>query len=114
MERILRSSTQRGEGQCWGVRLDGRLIAGAYFVRWRGRSIFLKGLADAAGREQRAMHALIDRYIGRHAGALDLLDFAGSNDAELARFYGGFGAKPAIYLRALVNKLPTLLRRTKT
>lgn len=114
MERILRSSIDRGEGESWGIRHAGALAAGAFFVRWGGRSIFLKGLTNAQGRELRAMHALIDRYIGRHAGTGLVLDFAGSNDPDLARFYSGFGAQPAFYLRALVNRLPALIRRTKT
>lgn len=114
MERSLRTGLERGEGMCWGVREGGRLVAGAYFVKWQHRLIFLKGLADGRGRELRAMHALLDHCIAAHAGQGLVLDMAGSNDADLARFYAGFGARPAIYLRAVVNKLPTLLRRTKT
>ncbi|MFT3886336.1 MAG: GNAT family N-acetyltransferase [Flavobacteriales bacterium] len=111
---ILLAAQADGTGSGYGVREGGTLVAAAFFVRWKGRLIFLKGLASARGRELLAMHLLIDRVIADHAGTGLVLDFAGSNDSDLARFYRGFGAVPAPYMRALVNKLPTLLRRTKT
>jgi hypothetical protein len=42
-----------------------------------------------------------------------VLDLAGSNDADLARFYGGFGAHRTVYLRAVINRLPPLVRNLK-
>ena len=88
-------------------------MAGAYFVKAGGRLIFLKGLANEQGRNLRAMPMLIDRVIEAHAGASLILDFAGSNDEDLARFYRGFGAQRAVYLRSVINRLPPLVRNLK-
>lgn len=113
MRRVFRASVADGTGFGKVVRREGVPIAAAWFVRWGGRLIFLKGLGNAEARERRAMHALVDQVVAEHAATGLLLDFAGGNDPQLARFYSGFGAVPALYLRALMNRLPPLVRRMK-
>ncbi len=114
MERVLRSAADRNEGFACGVRQQGMLVAGAFFVHWGGRLIFLKGLANEQGRALHAMHYLIDHVIAEHAEQPLLFDFAGTNDPDLARFYLGFGGERSVYLRALINRLPPLIRLLKT
>ncbi len=113
MQRIVRGAQERGDGFAVTVRAGRVLVAGAYFVKAGGRLIFLKGLANEQGRNLRAMPMLIDRVIEAHAGASLILDFAGSNDEDLARFYRGFGAQRAVYLRSVINRLPPLVRNLK-
>lgn len=113
MGRILRAAAADGTGFGRGMRVGGELAAAGFFALWGGRLIFLKGLATARGRELRAMHHLMDQVIAAHAGRPLTLDFAGSNDPQLARFYAGFGAGRMLYLRAVVNRLPPLIRRLK-
>lgn len=113
LRRILRAAQADGTGFGCGVYEGRTLVAAAFFTRWKGRLTFLKGLASERGRDLRAMHLLIDRTIADHAGQGLVLDLAGSNDAQLARFYEGFGAARSVYLRALVNRLPPLIGRMK-
>lgn len=112
--RVLSTADERGHGFACGVRSGGALVCAAYFVKWGGRLIFLKGLANEEGRKLHAMHYLIDRVIAEHAGQDLLFDFAGTNDPDLARFYMGFGGERSVYLRALVNKLPFPLNLLRT
>jgi len=56
-----------------------------------------------------AMTFLIDNVIREYAPGKLVLDFEGSNDKNLARFYRGFGAKEVEYLRLRKNKLNLLL-----
>lgn len=114
LARVLSAAEQQGHGFGCGVRSLGELVCAAFFVRWGGRLIFLKGLANEQGRKMHAMHYLIDRVIAAHAGQNLLFDFAGTNDADLARFYMGFGGERSVYLRALVNKLPFPLNLLRT
>ncbi len=114
MERLMRGAMAHGEGRPYLMWSGGSVLAAAFLVEWSGRLIFLKGLASAAGREARAMHHLLDRVIARHAGRPLVLDLAGSNDADLARFYSGFGAQRTVYLRAVINRLPPLVRNLKS
>ncbi|HEY0979110.1 MAG TPA: GNAT family N-acetyltransferase [Flavobacteriales bacterium] len=113
MDRVFAVAERMDVAVVRGVRHQGRVVAGGLFIRWGGRLIFLKGLSSAAGREVGAMQALIDGVIAEHAGHALVLDFAGSNDPDLARFYLGFGGERSVYLRALVNRLPPLLRLIK-
>lgn len=112
--RVLFTAVEQGHGLGCGVRYKGELACAAFFVRWGGRLIFLKGLANEQGRKLHAMHYLIDRVIAEHAGQDLLFDFAGTNDPDLSRFYMGFGGERSVYLRALVNKLPFPLNLLRT
>lgn len=114
MERILAATATNGSGFGRMAMHEGRAVAAAWFVEFTGRVIFLKGVALQEGRSVGAMHALLDAVIHERAGHCAVLDFAGGNDPELARFYAGFGARQVLYLRALMNRLPPLIRHMKT
>lgn len=113
MRRLFHWAMDQGQGLVRTVELEGRTVAGGFFVRWGGRVIFLKGLANAEGRTCGAMHALIDGVMAEHADGPWVFDLAGSNDPDLARFYLGFGGEQHEYLRALVDRLPALLKLIK-
>jgi hypothetical protein len=51
------------------------------------------------------MFYLIDKIIVEYSPGNLVLDFEGSNDASLARFYKGFGAKESSYLTLKINRL---------
>ena len=59
------------------------------------------------------MFYLIDRFIARHAASDTVLDFAGSNDEQLARFYAGFGSEKETYIRIVKNRLPFFIKWLK-
>ncbi|MFM7217983.1 MAG: GNAT family N-acetyltransferase [Flavobacteriales bacterium] len=89
------------------------LQAGAVFLRSPHGWIFLFSAVDPAGRSTGAMSALIDRFIERHAGESCVLDFEGSTDPDLYRFYKSFGSRESVYLRIRMNRLPFPLRLFK-
>ncbi len=72
---------------------NGKLIAGACFLKDHQRRWFLFSGRDNAESDKRAMFYLIDEYIKQHAGANLILDFNGSMNPNVARFYAGFGAQ---------------------
>ncbi len=59
------------------------------------------------------MFFLLDRFIAKYANTDTVLDFSGSNDADLARFYNGFGAEKEVYYRVVKNRLPLFIRWLK-
>lgn len=113
MRRIMEATQADGSGFGRMALHEGRPVAAGWFVQGPGEIIFLKGISSPQGREVGAMHALIDDVIGGFASSELNFDLAGGNDPQLARFYSGFGAQPVLYLRALMNHLPPLIRRLK-
>lgn len=107
LRRLLQALDARGRLHSRGVQDEkGELIAGAFFVDANGKVIFLFSGMGQEGKDSGAMILLIDRFIEENANKNLVLDFEGSNDPGLARFYRGFGAKECVYLQARCNRLP--------
>ncbi|MBO6026307.1 MAG: hypothetical protein J6P73_03595 [Bacteroidales bacterium] len=73
------------------------IICGALFMCSHQRITFLFSGNNAKGKETQAMTYLIDQVIREFAGQPLTLDFEGSDDENLARFYHGFGADSVMY-----------------
>jgi hypothetical protein len=85
---------------------DETFSGGAVFLISENRSIFIFSAASEVAKKSGAMAKLIDVYIEENAGKLRTLDFEGSNNPGLARFYAGFGSEHYSYQRAVRNDLP--------
>lgn len=81
------------------------LCAGAFFVQSHQRVIFYFSATDQVARETGAMPFLIDHFIQQFSQSNLILDFEGSNNPDLARFYEGFGAMRTVYPHYTVNNL---------
>lgn len=85
---------QRGLLDTWGARTpNGQLIAGACFLKDAQRTWFW-----ASGRNEelarfKAMFFILDEYIRQHAHQPLVLDFNGSSNPNVARFYRQFGSE---------------------
>ncbi len=73
------------------------IVCGALFLKSHQRITFLFSGNSVAGKETHAMCFLIDHVIREFAGQRLTLDFEGSDDDNLARFYQGFGSVPVTY-----------------
>jgi len=111
IQRIATESIQKGIGEIWGA-LDefNQMVAGILWVTSHQKSIFLFSALSENGRKLNAMPWLIDAFIRQNAGKPLILDFEGSNDEGLARFYSSFGAKKVFYKRYVRNTLPAFFR----
>lgn len=115
LRKLLQALDARGRLHTRGVLdAEGKLLAGAFFIDSNGKVIFLFSGLSERGKETGAMFFLLDRFIHDNAQKNLVLDFEGSNDPSLARFYRGFGAKECIYLQARFNHLPWPLRWYKS
>lgn len=86
------------------------LCAGAIMLKNRNKIVFLfSGLSDE-GKNGGAMVRLLDSIIKEYAQQQITLDFEGSNDPNLARFYHSFGSSKCIYPHIVINRLPMLIR----
>jgi hypothetical protein len=84
--------------------------AGIVFYRSHKKVVFLFSGANPAARENGAMFKLVDAFISDHAGRELVLDFEGSSDPDLARFYRGFGSKECVFLQLKINRMPLFLK----
>jgi len=84
---------------------DNELCAGAIFIKSHQKAIFVFSAVSELGRTNASMTLIIDQFIKQHANSKITLDFEGSNDANLARFYKGFGAKELTYPRITLTRL---------
>lgn len=88
-----------GNAFVYGVKSlnNNEIICGALFMKSHNRITFLFSGNNALGKESQAMTFLIDHVVREYAGQPLVLDFEGSDDENLARFYHGFGAEPIMY-----------------
>ncbi|HPE86938.1 MAG: hypothetical protein WC151_00070 [Bacteroidales bacterium] len=87
------------------------LIAAAVFLKSPKRIIFLFSGNSTEGKKSGAMPLLIDRYIEDHTEMHLILDFEGSNDENLARFYRSFGSTAIHYPTVRKIRLPGCLQK---
>lgn len=91
----------------------GNWCAGAIFLKSHHEYIFFFSAANEEARASGAMSLLIDSFIQRHSNENMKLDFEGSMNKNLARFYKSFGSKEVVYLQVRKNTLPFYVRWMK-
>ena len=89
---------------------DDTLCAGVFLLRDQDRFIYHFAASDQRARENGAMFLLIDSFLKEHSGQPLILDFEGSNDPNMARFYKGFGARESLFTEVVINRLPPGIR----
>lgn len=114
MKKAMYKLLHKGMGQVWTVYGGpNEMCAGCFWVRHKGRAVFLFSALNDWGKEYDAMPYLINEFIIYSSEKLDILDFEGSNDPGLARFYSGFGSEERQYYRLFYNNLPLPLKWLK-
>lgn len=93
LRQLVNHAENEGKIEYYGV-LDqnSTLLAGAVFLADVDRFWFWFSGRDNHYSDKRAMFYLIDQFIQHHSNSSYLLDFNGSNNPDIARFYAGFGA----------------------
>ena len=113
LEKLVDAAHSRGLINKFGVKFDGQLEAGAIFIRSNHEYIFLFSATGERAKESGSMAFIIDHFIRSRAGEKKVLDFEGSMDPGLARFYKSFGSDEVVYLQIRKNNLPLPLRWLK-
>jgi hypothetical protein len=107
IQRIAYESIHKGIGEIWGAYNQFNELTAAILWVWsHHKAVFLFSALSESGKKLNAMPWLIDSFISQNAGKPLTLDFEGSNNEGLARFYSSFGAKRVIYQRFVKNELP--------
>lgn len=110
LNRLVYVAIYKGLATAYGVYSPTNdLCAGAIFIQSKKKAIFLFSGLNETGKQLNAMPWLIDCFIKEHSQKHLTLDFEGSNDPNLARFYKSFGSKEITYPHIKINKLPWLV-----
>lgn len=103
--RLVQEATKRGHCFVKGAKnTDNQLVAGAVFMTGHNRIVFLFSGADESNKELHALSYIIDSVICKFSGTNVTLDFEGSDNDGLARFYMGFGGHEVCYPGLRFNK----------
>lgn len=89
----------------WYATQNGIIEAGAMFVIWDGRIIYLFNAASQGGRKANARTWLIDKVIQMYAGQNFVFDFESPSVETIADFYQSFGAKEEFFFSIRLNSL---------
>ncbi len=112
--RLYHTLEHRGQARAWGAYdCTNELVAGAVFFFDPKRAYFVFSGLSPEGREKGAMPLLLDNLVQQFAGTDTTLDFEGSMEPGLARFYASFGASLKHYWFYRINKLPFPLKGLK-
>ncbi len=96
---LMDSCLKRNSGQTIAVYKGNHLCAAAFFMKSNKRFTYLKSGVTEEGKQNGAMHFLMDHFIRENAGKGFTLDFGGSSVESVARFYKSFGARDCVYLQ---------------
>jgi hypothetical protein len=103
--KLVEVAKQNGKCLVLGVKNnDNQTVAGAFFMMSHNKIVFLFSGADESNKDSHALTFLIDSVIERFSGSDKILDFEGSDNDGLARFYMGFGGKETTYQGIRFNK----------
>lgn len=102
---LVKVASERGYCFVKGVKnIDNQLIAGAVFMKSHNRIVFLFSGADKLNKDLHALSLLLDELIKEYSGTETILDFEGSDNDGLARYYKGFGGYENPYPSLYFNK----------
>lgn len=90
--------------------MDNKTIAGAVFMHSHDRIIFLFSGSDEKHKDKHALTLLLDNIIREFSEMQYTLDFEGSDNDGLARFYKGFGGAEVFYPEIKRNNLKGILK----
>ena len=111
LKKLTYIGIHKGYIQTYGAyTIQNELCAGAIFAVDKQRAIFLFSATNKVSKNLFAMPLLIDNFIKNNAEKNIVLDFEGSNDENLARFYKSFGSKTVNYNTLHINKLPFYIK----
>lgn len=97
MAELIRAVKEREAGFFKAIFIDGRLISAVFYTNWKERICYLFSASSEEGKDIRASFSLVHDVLSHYEGSGKVLDFEGSMDVNVARFFQGFGAEQEVY-----------------
>jgi len=110
LQHLMYMAVHKGKGVTFGVYSEtNTLLAGAFFLKSHNRLTFLFSGQSEGGKKVSALAFIIDSVIKQFSPGNYTLDFEGSDNEGLARFYKSFGARETLYYGLQINQLPLMM-----
>lgn len=107
---LYKEAQRRGLSELWYAQKADSLKAGAWFVTWKSRSLYLFNAADEEGRRGNARSYLLDCYLQEKAEKSGVFDFESAQLADIANFYASFGSTISPFYEIRANQLPAWVK----
>lgn len=105
--RLIYMLLHKGRAVIYGaMSQENNLLAAALFLRDKHRFIFLFSGLSQEGKEKAAMPFLINKFVKQNSQSQMILDFEGSNNPSLSRFYKSFGSSEFKYYGLRYYRFP--------
>lgn len=109
--RVTQTCLSRDMAEVWTVyNRQNEMCAGIVWLFSHGKAVLYFSAQNKLGRSVEALAWLIDAFICEHASSGIILDFEGSVQPGLRRFYSSFGAFLQPYPRLKINNLSPLFK----
>lgn len=109
LSRLIQAHQSRGKCECQGIYTEsGELLGGIVWIFSHNKAVFLFSALTTKGKQLNAMSFAIDYFIRQHADSEMIIDFEGSNNEGIARFYRSFGSNEIFYWNITLDRLPAL------
>ncbi len=99
LERLLRELQKEAQLKMAFVIHDRKFISGACFSVKNAQLYYTNGVSNSIAKEKNASFLLFDECLKRWAENYDILDFEGSMNRGIERFFKGWGAEKTMYKR---------------
>ncbi len=107
LEKLIHECTENNIGHVYEVHSnENKIESAAFIISSKNILINLFNAVSPTGKKNGAMFFLFNEIIKANSVSNKYFDFEGSDIPEVARFYQGFGAKPALYQHIKLNRLP--------
>lgn len=101
MQDLIKELIKQNCGFFKGIYSGNELLSAVFFSRWKNRLCYLFSASSEKGKEMRLSFAIVNSVLLNTKNEEYILDFEGSMDDNIARFFKGFGAKEEKYFQIL-------------
>ena len=93
-------------GKIYIAKYDGDVQGALFVIHFQNRIINLFGTSNRKGKENFAMHLILNQIIEQHSNTETIFDFEGSDLSGVNKFYQSFGAQQVDYPEYYKEQLP--------
>ena len=113
LKKLSKIAIKKKKGFLIGVFEENTLLGGAFFLETNKRIVYLFSAFNSQGKSKQASSFLINEIIKKYQASNVILDFEGSEIANIASFFKSFGAKNTNYYQLEYHNLPVFYRLFK-